>query len=530
MPPKALSLNGELGLAFGARGSGRKAAAHYEPGEVVINLTKGQGAGSLAHEWWHAMDHYFARQGGKSALLLTEVRTSTLSDGIRPELVAAFDGLMSLVRKGGLKVRSAVADQRKSKPFFATMPEMTARAFESYAEARRNGWSKADAASLAKNLTVNFNRRGEIGASMHAWSPFANAANQGSHVILKAMRSKQVQGIVGGMILFGFANDLLAAMLSAEDEDGELEYDQLPAYKSERNIIVATPLTEEGYVTISPPYGCNVFFFAGQQLGKIVRGVKSPAEAAGQLLQATIGAYSPISGEDGFSMLAPTVPDFANEFDNNRDWLGRPIRPENPYGDYGPQSYKEYNASAPSRALAQGLNTATGGSPLEPGILYVSPEYIDRYFKFMTGGAGRFAGKMYGLAERTAEGTLGETEAYEVPIARVLYTESGDFLNQNRYFEFRDAVREARAQEKRAEEIGYPMTQEMKDLNALWVSLRQADKRRNAISGQMDAIYADETLSGREREAKLRPLKEARNEVYLQFNKRFIERIGPQAE
>ena len=54
--PKAISLNGELGLAFGARGSGGKnAAAHYEPLQIVINLTKKSGAGSLAHEWWHAI-------------------------------------------------------------------------------------------------------------------------------------------------------------------------------------------------------------------------------------------------------------------------------------------------------------------------------------------------------------------------------------------------------------------------------------------------------------------------------------------
>ncbi|MDE5785908.1 MAG: hypothetical protein K2H98_05180, partial [Duncaniella sp.] len=60
---RAMSLDGELGLAFGARGGGR-AAAHYEPTEVVINLTKTQGAGSLAHEWWHAVDNYLSRHSG----------------------------------------------------------------------------------------------------------------------------------------------------------------------------------------------------------------------------------------------------------------------------------------------------------------------------------------------------------------------------------------------------------------------------------------------------------------------------------
>ncbi|MCB1569022.1 MAG: hypothetical protein KDI69_09455, partial [Xanthomonadales bacterium] len=63
VPPKAISLNGTIGLAFGARGSG-KFAAHYEPGNLVINLTKTRGAGSLGHEWFHALDNYFSRQRG----------------------------------------------------------------------------------------------------------------------------------------------------------------------------------------------------------------------------------------------------------------------------------------------------------------------------------------------------------------------------------------------------------------------------------------------------------------------------------
>lgn len=61
--PDSLSLGGKLGLAFGARGTGGKRAgrAHYEPSYNVINLTKQGGAGSLAHEWWHAIDHYLAK-------------------------------------------------------------------------------------------------------------------------------------------------------------------------------------------------------------------------------------------------------------------------------------------------------------------------------------------------------------------------------------------------------------------------------------------------------------------------------------
>jgi len=52
LPPKALSLEGRLGIGFGSRGRGGRAAAHFESDTTVINLTKTQGSGSLAHEWF----------------------------------------------------------------------------------------------------------------------------------------------------------------------------------------------------------------------------------------------------------------------------------------------------------------------------------------------------------------------------------------------------------------------------------------------------------------------------------------------
>mgnify|MGYP002401749443 CR=1 FL=1 len=59
--PKALSLGGDLAVAFGARGKGGKAAAHYEPGQRVVNMTRMSGAGTLAHEFAHALDHWAGR-------------------------------------------------------------------------------------------------------------------------------------------------------------------------------------------------------------------------------------------------------------------------------------------------------------------------------------------------------------------------------------------------------------------------------------------------------------------------------------
>ena len=61
IPPRAIGLEGKLGLAFGAQGRS-SAAGHFIPEFNEINLTRKNGAGSLAHEWWHALDYYFGDQ------------------------------------------------------------------------------------------------------------------------------------------------------------------------------------------------------------------------------------------------------------------------------------------------------------------------------------------------------------------------------------------------------------------------------------------------------------------------------------
>ena len=56
-----ISFDGELSIAFGARGHSA-ALAHYEPLRQVINLTKMKGAGTLAHEWGHALDNILSKK------------------------------------------------------------------------------------------------------------------------------------------------------------------------------------------------------------------------------------------------------------------------------------------------------------------------------------------------------------------------------------------------------------------------------------------------------------------------------------
>jgi hypothetical protein len=61
--PKDVAFGGKLSIAFGARGRGG-ASAHYEPAREVINLTKMSGAGTLAHEYGHALDDICSKKLG----------------------------------------------------------------------------------------------------------------------------------------------------------------------------------------------------------------------------------------------------------------------------------------------------------------------------------------------------------------------------------------------------------------------------------------------------------------------------------
>ena len=134
--PKALTLNGALGIAFGARGRGGKnpASAHFEPDHIAINLTRKAGAGSLAHEWFHALDNHFGRQGKKSDF---QSQIEGNSD-VRMEITAAFNVLMDSIMDSAMLPRAMELDKMRSKPYWSTRVEMVARSFESYVISKLN--------------------------------------------------------------------------------------------------------------------------------------------------------------------------------------------------------------------------------------------------------------------------------------------------------------------------------------------------------------------------------------------------------
>ena len=80
--PTDLSLGGHLSIAFGARGHG-DALAHYEPLREVINLTKMKGAGSLAHEWAHALDDIIGKGLGLNGMISKNPSNKSIPETFR---------------------------------------------------------------------------------------------------------------------------------------------------------------------------------------------------------------------------------------------------------------------------------------------------------------------------------------------------------------------------------------------------------------------------------------------------------------
>ena len=144
---KDISLDGSLGLAFGARGVGGKnaALAHYEPDTKVINLTKYGGAGCVAHEWFHAMDNYIVGTGADN--YGTE---NTYKLRQSEKLYKAAVDLHRALHDTDFYKAAQKADKYRSKAYWTTIREMAARGFEGYVK------DKMESKGESNHFLVNY--------------------------------------------------------------------------------------------------------------------------------------------------------------------------------------------------------------------------------------------------------------------------------------------------------------------------------------------------------------------------------------
>jgi len=148
LPPKAIGLRGTLNLAFGCGGR-MGVQAHYAPYQRELALAKNAGAGALAHEFWHAFDHYISEKAFEIKNTLNSqnpplfasdcwLKNKTIIDHpFNERLMAIFDSTLLSedgYDKSDYLIRSVQADLVLSKNYYAQPTEMMARAFESVIE------------------------------------------------------------------------------------------------------------------------------------------------------------------------------------------------------------------------------------------------------------------------------------------------------------------------------------------------------------------------------------------------------------
>ncbi|MBR2369678.1 MAG: hypothetical protein IKA83_05940 [Paludibacteraceae bacterium] len=136
---KNIGFDYNVGLAFGARGM-RGAVAHWESVERMINLTKQKGAGSLAHEYAHALDcilgshsdrhsKYSYLSGGRSV-------ANILKDNVAGDLRAYVNQIVDYI-KTTESYKKLFARTSKS-PYYHRRTEVFARFFEQYVAYKTN--------------------------------------------------------------------------------------------------------------------------------------------------------------------------------------------------------------------------------------------------------------------------------------------------------------------------------------------------------------------------------------------------------
>lgn len=328
-----------------------------------------------------------------------------------------------------------------------------------YKAARDAGTSIPQAAYLAKNLTVNFNKGGEIKGAMNAAYLFYNASVQGSFVLMNGLRNKRVQRLVAGVVVAGLLQDMLNRAISGdEDENGVKDYDDIPDYVLETNFVLMDPTgllksmgVDKGYFAFPMPYGFNAFYNLGRNLSAGFSGspVHTPGGSAASALMTFVDAYNPLGGaQDILNVVAPTLVDPIVDVVRNKDYAGNDIVPERPsFGVPVPNSQKYWsNTGEIPIYIAQQLNALTGGNEVRPGAVDQSPEVLQYGFDYVTGALGKFVQRLGTLALDTGpkalQGDFADIEIGDIPFARRLVGSINSRAATERYYAI-------------AEEIGY---------------------------------------------------------------------------
>jgi hypothetical protein len=296
-----------------------------------------------------------------------------------------------------------------------------------------SGLSDMQAASIAKNITVNFNRKGAYTTKVGSLYAFFNASMQGSFRMAETLKGPKGKQILIGGVGLGAALTLLGiAAMGADD------WDKIPEFIRERSLIIPAPWNSAGYIAIPMPLGFHILPNIGRKFVESMLGSDriSPTKRFAQLASTSVGAFNPLGGSDISSLLMPTVLDPALALWRNEDWTGKTIYQQD-FNSLDPTpgfSRAKNTATTPAKWAAKAANTLTGGTDYIPGLWSPTPDQIDYVVGQITGGTGREL-----LKAQQAVASIGSEEelpTYKIPLIGRLYgTVTGDAAERSAYYE-----------------------------------------------------------------------------------------------
>jgi hypothetical protein len=272
------------------------------------------------------------------------------------------------------------------------------------------------AASVAKNLTINFDKKGSRTEALRSLYLFFNASVRGTVRLAETLnpaKNKSAPYIISGGVLLGVMQAIMIAGAGFKDDDP-------PEYIRERNLII--PTGDGKYITLPMPYGLNILPNTGRILTEAAidlnkNGFKKAKLGKKSLAWASsfFSTFSPF-GNQGLSMnaLVPSaVEPFAGVFLTNKNSFGQTISKQDSYKRPTPGYMRtKESGTAPGKELARWLNLFTGGTDYTKGGWSPTGDDID----FL---GSSFAGPVLGSIPKTIKYVLNKVEGEEVPAYQV---------------------------------------------------------------------------------------------------------------
>lgn len=393
---------------------------------IYSDIRKTRRGGAATSKWaqlWEQMQDDGGTTGYRDLFTNSTDRANDLKSILNPEGWMDNKWGKVFTANGALRVPMSMA-QKGATEIFGWLSDYN-EAMENgvrlaaYKAALDMGMSRERAASIAKNLTVNFNRKGQVGQQAGAVYAFFNAAMQGTARLGQTLfdmdggdfstlrLSKTGKAVVYGGVLLGVMQALALAGAGFDDEDP-------PEFVRERSLII--PTGNKTYVSIPMPLGLHVIPGLGRQATEFaLSGFDKPAKRALSVVGMFADAFNPI-GNAGLSMqtLAPTALDPLVALTENKDWTGKPIaRVSSNKALPGHTQWKD-TATAPAKMLAEAINWVSGGNEYVAGALSPTPDQIDYLLAQLGGGVAREAAKVQQTVSSVVSGE--ELPTYKVPL------------------------------------------------------------------------------------------------------------------